>query len=62
MQVIINNLFDSLFKTHTFELLVNEKVVFTFDYGYLFTWIFVFLMCMYISTMLFKVVEFFIHD
>lgn len=62
MQVIINNLFDTLFKTHTFELLVNDIVVFTFDYGYLFTWIFIFLMCLYISTLLFKIVEYFIND
>lgn len=62
MQVIINNLFDTLFNTHTFELLVNDKVVFTFNYGYLFTWIFIFLMCMYISTMLFKIVRIFIYD
>ena len=47
---IINNVLDNLFQSHTFNLYVDNQLVFYIDYGTLFIYLFIFIVGIYIST------------
>lgn len=57
MIAIINNLFDILFNTHSFNIYLEELKVFSIDYGVFFSYVILVLLLSFIPFCIFKLIK-----